>query len=186
MRQLASGFYLAMGNEDMDTLFKLEDILVRLYWNLESEVAVPFIRTITTGLNELSIPFRAKVISNPTAFCRADAGVLCLEKRFLGRAESVLRTLYNSISGSLHSEVPMFTKRIAKGVGYAEDPKTGESFGQSRCRLLATALVKGFSLGITSCAEQLSIVDQNFVDAGFSSSVPYLDRGSNDVLLDFN
>jgi hypothetical protein len=83
MRQLAMGFYLVLGNAPMDILGCLECPLVRLYWNLKSTQAVDFIRIVTHGLNPLNIPFRAKVVSSPTAYFRADAALLCIEKHYL-------------------------------------------------------------------------------------------------------
>ena len=43
--------------------------------------------------------------------------------------------------------MPLFTKRLANGLGLAEDPSRGMSFGQHRCRLTAQALWRSFARG---------------------------------------
>jgi hypothetical protein len=42
---------------------------------------------------------------------------------------------------------PVFTKFLAPGLGLAEDPGQGDSFGQHRCRLLADAMILAYEQG---------------------------------------
>ena len=48
------------------------------------------------------------------------------------------------------SPTPVFTKRIAPGIAIAEEPRTGDSFGQSRCEILADALIRSEDEASTS------------------------------------
>jgi type III HopA1-like effector protein len=47
----------------------------------------------------------------------------------------------------LRREVPLFTKPVAAGLGMAEDPANGMSFGQHRCHLIALAAWISFTRG---------------------------------------
>src|SRR5436305_14389954 len=52
----------------------------------------------------------------------------------------LLVDVYQAVKDNLKPETPLFTKRLAAGLGFAEDPGNGESFGMSRCRIVAEGL----------------------------------------------
>ena len=79
-RKLVPGFYLAIGDSEGDGDEPGDDSepLVRFYWALKADAAVPFLKEATATLNESGLPFRTKVLSHPGSYDRADAGVLYL------------------------------------------------------------------------------------------------------------
>ena len=89
-------------------------------------------------LNAASVPFRLKVLSNPDAYTRADAGVLYLRRRHALAAGDVIARIYEAVADGLRPEIPLLTLRLADGLALAESPPTG-SYGQHRCRLIARA-----------------------------------------------
>ena len=71
----------------------------------------------------------------------------------------------------LRPDTPLFTKQLAPGLGFAEDPGDGGSFGMHRCRLLAEAIWREPSIdGIIGA----------FESNGISIDQPYLNTGSID------
>ncbi len=104
-------------------------------------------REVIQRLNESGIAFRAKVVSDPDAYHRADAGVLYFRRRDQERIAPVIARIYSTVARGLRREIPMFTKRMADGLGFAVDPSGFQSFGQERCRLVAESLWQSFARG---------------------------------------
>jgi hypothetical protein len=144
LRNLIPGFYVAIGNGEAADADRPGPLL-RLYWHLTAEAAVPYMAAMTSALNALGVPFRTKVLADPAAYVRADAGVLYVERRLFGRLRPVLREIHGALAGALRPEVPMFTRPLAPGLGAAEDPGNGMSFGQARCRTASRALWTAFA-----------------------------------------
>ena len=137
LRQLVPGFYMALGDATPDGD---RGPTVRLYWHLTAEGAAPYLRAVTGALNRAGVPFRTKVVGDPRGYTRADAGVLYLSRADLLAHAETLRTAHRAVSPSLRDHPPLFTLRLGRGWGLAEDPATGESFGQARSAALGRAL----------------------------------------------
>jgi HopA1 effector protein family len=186
MRYLVPGFYMAIGNYDLsDSLPSAETStdspqLVRLYWHLTAEISVEFINVITHSLNAREIPFRVKVVSNPALYLRADAGVLYLKDTSFRNVVDPLKELYREISSGLRASVPMFTKLLAPGLALAEDPGNGESFGQSRCKLIAGALWNAYVRGVKTRDERVAEILLEFRSQRIDPAFPFLRYGSVD------
>ncbi len=71
------------------------------------------------------------------------------------------------VADDLRDDVPLFTRRIARGVGFAEDP--GESFGQNRCRILAEAMMT---------SREIEEVRRRFAAHGLSLDAPWAGSGA--------
>ena len=149
LRSLVPGFYVAIGDDASDADHRCggPDPLVRYYWHLTAGTAARFVATATTLLNESRLPFRLKVLRHPYAYHRADAGVLYLRRRDRSRLEVVIGRIYSAVASGLRPDVPLFTKRLADGLGFAEDPDGSLSFGQHRCRIVAESLWQSFQSG---------------------------------------
>jgi HopA1 effector protein family len=115
--------------------------LVRLYYNVGTGGAADLVRTITTALNRYEIPFQLKVTTRSPDFVRSDNAVLYLAQDCFHAAALAMSPVLNEIESKLDPEIPLFTKRMGRGIGFAEDPGHGESFGTSRSKLVASALV---------------------------------------------
>jgi HopA1 effector protein family len=70
------------------------------------------------------------------------------------------------------------TLKLASGVGLAEEPNTGESFGMHRCRLVAEGLVDAWKQGAHTLEERIQAVDTKFTSNGLKLDRPYLSPGS--------
>jgi hypothetical protein len=158
MRFLLPGFYCAIGDGDAESGKDESLHMFRIYWNIPHDAASKYISLITNQLNSIKVPFRTKVLSDPASYARADAGVLYIEARYLERCWGALREVYNELRDAMRPEVPMFTKRLGPGIALAQDPGGGQSFGQSRCRLIAEALWSAHELSATAPIERLHVV----------------------------
>ena len=140
LRTRVPGFYFADG-EALDECGPDDSApLIRYYWHLTSEAAVPFIAAATERLNADEVPFCLKVLAGPHAFVRADAGLIFLRRRYHTRARAAIAHIHAAVESGLRESVPLFTKPIARGLGAAESPSGPVSFGDHRCNLAARAL----------------------------------------------
>lgn len=172
------GYYMALGNRG-DIAAETSPI-VRLYWNLRADGALAFVGSFTRLLNESDIYFRLKVLNDPAAYSRCDAGVLYFHKANHRRVAEAVSALYGSIGRFLNADVPMFTRRIAPGLGLAEDPGTHESFGQHRCRILAEGIIRAHEEKAKSHNDRLKIVESQFASEGIRLNEPHLNPRSED------
>jgi hypothetical protein len=113
---------------------------VRLYWNVGIGGAADLVRLLTGALNRYEIPFRLKVTTGSADFVRTDNAVLYLTQDGFHAAALAIGPVLQLLQGTLAADIPLFTKRLGHGIGLAEDPGNGDSFGTSRSRLVAAAL----------------------------------------------
>jgi len=179
LRGRAPGYYIAMGDAWLpDGEWRN---VVRLYWNVKAEGAVDLTRSATRVLNRAGLPFQLKVVTQLARFSRCDSGVLYLRQRDYPEARRTLERLHAEIAPSLRAPVPALTKPLAPGLGLAEDPGNGMSFGEHRCQLLADALIRAYELGKTSVDDRLRVVVERFGDDGIDLARPYLNPDSEDA-----
>jgi len=178
LRHLIPGFYLAFGNGDERDTRDTAETRVRFYWHLTEAAAAPYLDLATQALNEHRIPFRTKVLSDPGAYFRADAGVLYVERRHVKSVLPIVRRMHEKLGALLRPEVPLFTQCLLPGLGVAEDPGNGLSFGQARCRLVAAGLWSAFCRGLNDEVSRLEAILEAFREQGIDPSRPYLAKGS--------
>jgi HopA1 effector protein family len=184
LRNLVPGFYVAIGNGPGEMAGgpasrpDAEPPLVRLYWHLTPEAAVPYMAAATSLLNALGVPFRTKVLVDPTTYARADAGVLYLDRRQFGEAREAVREIHRRVAAGLRPEVPLFTRALAPGLGVAEDPGNGLSFGQARCRTAAAALWSAFRAARHGEQERAAALAEAFRSEGLDLAGLHLAPGS--------
>jgi hypothetical protein len=177
-RSLQTGFYYAFAEaaEDETRGFGL----VRLYWNISFEGAPRLIGLITSRLNRFHVPFRLKFATARSQFDRTDVSVVYLAKRFFRITTELMLDIHPQIADALEDEVPLFSKRVAKGLGIAEDPGTSESFGQSRCRRLAESVWNCYERGEQSLEARWSEFRKLLKESGIDPEHPHLNAGSVD------
>ncbi len=169
-RELLSGFYMANGNMTME-----ENIsIVRIYWNVRSDGAIPLMNNLTTLLNQEKIPFQFKILNNANYFIRADAGVLYMDKKILEKSIYSLSKIFNSIKSFLKADTPLFAKRLSSGISLAEDPENGESFGQNRSKILSEAFYEIYKKNISTKEEKIREVRKYFQAKNIEINRPYL------------
>jgi len=174
--RLSPGFYMALGNEELDG----EELIIRHYWHLSSGGGAALVAAGTRLLNEAGLPFRLKVLIDPALYTRCDAGVLYTPKRLRSEVAGVLPALRAAVGEHLRPGTPALTKPLGGGLGLAEDPPGGDSFGMDRCGLLAEAMVRSAELGPQTREERLALVERTFGERGVDLDRPYLNADSAD------
>jgi HopA1 effector protein family len=169
---ISPGFYLACGERGLDPATVRR--VVRLYWNLRADGAAAFVAAATGRLNAAGAAYRLKVLNDPGAFNRCDAGVIYLDRADYPGLVGTVRRLRAELDRYLSPRTPVFTARLAPGLGFAEDPGTAESFGEHRCALLAEALVRTHERGSRGPVDLLSTVEARFAEAGIDLAAPHL------------
>ncbi|GFZ90319.1 T3SS effector HopA1 family protein [Okeania sp. KiyG1] len=152
---------------------------VRFYWHLQEQGAATLIRCLTQKLNQFQVPFRFKCLTSWNSnLPRSDSAVLFVSKRFTQITARLLSEVYPKIEKYLEPRTPLFSKQLAPGLGLAEDPSNGDSFGLNRCRILAEGIWNAYSKGLQTERDQLGEVIQQFNQYGISLERPYLSAGS--------
>jgi hypothetical protein len=172
------GFYVALGNNELPQ--PRSEPILRLYWNIRANAAPRLMRDATTKLNNAEIPFRLKMVSDPGGYPRCDAAVLYLPKRFYLGAAGIVSSLHHESRDDIGDAVPALTKQLAPGLGLAEDPGDGDSFGMHRCRLVAEGIIRAHEYGMRSIQKRIAAVVTCFTEAGIDGDYPYLNPGSVD------
>lgn len=172
------GFYFIYGEAVTDQ--QDDASLVRFYWNVRAAGAQDLVRHLTRRLNRFQIPFRLKCLNNPAAYERADAAVLYLNRRFFRLASEILADVHREMEEHLEPYTPLFSKPLAAGLGLAEEPGNGESFGQQRCRILAEGIWQAHERNLHNEEQLFEEVARQFESKGLSLDAPYLNPGSVD------
>jgi hypothetical protein len=172
-----SGSYMAFGRPEPPGTTWL-----RLYWNVSPSGAIVLTGSATGILNRLRVPFRLKVMLD-TSIHRRDAAVLYVPLDLWSAARTVVKTVSERLdpSGVLHPETPLFTKTLRPGVGLAEDPQTGWSFGMHRSWLVARSLARSYMQNHASEDQQWVDLGAEFAREGLAVERAYLNNGSVDV-----
>jgi hypothetical protein len=178
---ISPGFYVAMGDKEL--VGENSQALVRVYWNLTAEGSIRFMRNATLTLNRAELPFKIKAVNDAARFTRRDAVVLYIRKADYQHVSELMERIYPQVVRSLKKGEPAFTKQLAMGVGLAEDPGQGESFGAHRCRILAEGLIRAREQRRTSVQEKLKVIKDCFEENGIDLSKPFL---ASAVVDDYN
>ena len=189
--RVQNGFYMAVGNRGSNRLDSSEysSVLVRIYFNLNPEGAVGIMANLTQRLNEGQIPFSFKVLYNPKDYERHDSGVLYFNKSDYEVVREILKTLYAEHQSHFHPETPLFTLKIAPGLGLAEEPDLKfaeqESFGMNRCQIVANGLLEAWYQGDNSTEGKMKAILGQFSQLGIDLQRVYLNVNSQDIYLKF-
>jgi hypothetical protein len=133
---VSPGFYTFFGEHPLTA----DARLIRIYIHVQVSAAADLVRWLSSRMRDDAIPFQAKVVSDPLGFDRCDSAVLYIARTSCDALEPVLGDLGNELSHGLEESVPALTTRIARGIGYAEDPGDGESHGIRLSRVLANSI----------------------------------------------
>jgi len=106
------------------------------------------------------------------------AGVLYVPIGSWPAIRPAIEETYAQVRAHLRPETPIFAKALAPGLGLAEDPADGMSFGISRSGTTAEGLWDAFVRGVTSPAERLAVIEERFASKGLSLATSHLNPGS--------
>lgn len=173
------GFYIANG--ETPAPFGAESRMTRVYWHIAEDGAVALTRAVTTLLNRYQVPFRFKTLAYSGVYTRADAAVLYFASRYYQIIARLLPAIREEVRNHLRPATPLLTLKLHDGVGLAEDPGTGESFGMSRSRLIAQAIWDAYTRGQQSEEARMMELALQFDKIGLSLDRPHLRAASADL-----
>ncbi|MBR7799560.1 T3SS effector HopA1 family protein [Undibacterium fentianense] len=181
---LQQAFFHSYGSQFSD---QFDDFsAVRIYFNIDASSATTLLTFLSTRLNAYLVPFHFKTLVEAQHYDRADAAVLYIARRYYQIVSSLIEELPSLLGAGLRSEVPLFCLALFPGIGLAEDPATGESFGMHRCRILAEALVYAWQHQMESSTERFHCVEKKFLEYGLMLAAPYLNPRSKDIFAKVN
>ena len=166
------GYYTALGDRGLPP----GGTRVRVYWSLRAEGAAAAMEAVTGALNRRSTPFVFKILTDPSAFARCDAGVLYIDRANALGAVRIARAFAAARPDAVRDRVPALTRSVGRGVSMAEDPDDGESFGLNRCRLIADAVVGSWDASERGVDALLAAVEVRFALEGISLDAPHRRR----------
>jgi hypothetical protein len=178
-RTVQPGFYFVFG-ETQGEQFDPYDT-VRFYWNVRDSGAAELVQAITRRLNRFLMPFRFKICSRRVLFSRLDSAVLYVSKRHYRVTAEALVDVYRGLLPYLETDAPIFTRPLAPGLAFAEEPGTGESFGTFCCRLVAEGIWNAHLHGTQDPAARIEAIQLRFQDSGVDFERPYLRPGSSEI-----
>ncbi|HEX8171896.1 MAG TPA: T3SS effector HopA1 family protein [Thermoanaerobaculia bacterium] len=173
------GFYIVNGETPAPS--GSESRMTRIYWHIAEEAAVPLTRAVSTLLNRFEVPFRFKTLSHSGAYTRADAAVLFFAARYYQIVARVVPSIGAEIRAWLRPEVPLLARKLFDGIGLAEDPANGESFGMNRTRLIAQAIWDAYARGMQSEESRMQELAIQFQRNGLSLEHPHLRAASAEI-----
>lgn len=113
--------------------------LVRVYLHPEPGAVAPLVHAVTSALAQ-SDSWLLKVAPSVDGLARPDAVVVYLSGPTREQQRAAVAA---AVVGLTNGAPPPLTERLDEGIGWAEDPGTGESFGEVRCAAIATAYTAG-------------------------------------------
>jgi hypothetical protein len=179
------GFFHIGGAEDLALSGGTPDTAtLRFYWNCSLAGSVALVQTLTSRLSEVQRPYHFKIVDDPQHFRRADNTVLYVGAADLDVFRPVVVETHEEVGHTLRPETPLFTKPLGRGLGFAQDPGDGQSFGMHRSRLVAEGLWDAYRLGRTTARGRLSAVLRRFGDEGVPADAPHLSTADSPYELD--
>lgn len=176
---MQAGFHFFFSDVLAD--YQDERDIVRFYWNVTAPGAPVLAGALRRALDAYEIPFRFKLLSSVALYGRRDAGVLFITRRLYRIVAELLADVHREVAPHLDDDTPLFTKRLARGLGFAEDPGNGESFGMDRCAMVAEGIANAWKKGTHSVTGRMREIEAVFARNGVSMERPYLCPGSPDV-----
>lgn len=143
--------------------------LDRVYLRPAPGAVAPIVHAVTSALTEAD-SWLLKVAPTADGLRRPDAVVAYLGGPERGHGRDAVVAAVNDLTAG---SPPALTERLADGVGWAQDPGTGESFGEVRCEAIAAAY-DGVSADDVSEGEWLEMVADEFRCRGIDPGAPHL------------
>lgn len=172
-RYLNGPFYFAYGNIGKARPAGDRGQVIRFYWNILPSSAVDYIDVTTRLLNDANIAFSTKVLSDPDRYTRSDGVVLYVNENQLDDVLALIPDIYCHIQEGIKEPAPLFVKKILPGLGFAEDPSNGLSFGISRAKLIAETIYHCLQHNISGSDKMSEELIAMFEKAGISAESPY-------------
>ena len=158
--------------------YGLYESQVRIYLNSTLKGVPRLMLFLKEELDFLHIGFTFKCLWQRPALSRPDNCVLYVEAVHLGMVFKIIKKYWKEWGDLLDEAVPIFTKRISKGIGFAESPLDKNiSFGMSRCNLIARSIVKLLNTE-SNKTDAMDFVRHEILKEGYDLDHFYLNPGS--------
>jgi len=165
-----SGFYYVFGQTPGTESMVLQ---TRLYFHALPEGSKALVSWVTQTLNAFRVPFQFKCLNHPDLYGRCDSAVLYVQKPHLMLIFALLSDFLPLLTPNLLPTVPLFTRLLVPGVAFAESPPNpNESFGTSRCGLIAEGITNAVLAGKPT-DDWAASVGEVFERIGLSLHHPY-------------
>ncbi|MBC7568366.1 MAG: hypothetical protein H7319_01365 [Spirosoma sp.] len=169
-RDRQSGFYFVFGQTPDTGSVVLQ---TRLYFHARPAGSLLLVQWVSQTLNAYRVPFQFKCLDHPDLYGRCDSAVLYVQKPHLMLVFALLADALPALSPHLLPAVPLFTRPLVPGVAFAESPPNpNESFGTSRCSLIAEGIANAVLAGKPADAWAAS-VEAVFAQIGLLLQHPY-------------
>lgn len=123
---------------------------------------------LTVALEKSAEPWMVKVATQAQSLGRPDAVVVYLT------SPASFGDIGQCAAGRVHNHAgPALTEPLSPGISWAQDPGDGTSFGESRCSLVAAALIHSQGEDDRSF---LDAAAEEFAAAGLDPAAPHLGR----------
>jgi hypothetical protein len=156
--------------------------LIRCYWNVGPECVGFVLAVMTSALDAAGLSYCVKCPLRPSDYARADPLVLYAERRQWPSVLPVVRSVVAETGRHLRRDSPALTRVLRAGLGVAEDPGHGVSFGQSRCNALAPLVLAILRDAREREPEALEWLIEGLRSAGIAPERPWLNDGSGPEL----
>jgi hypothetical protein len=162
------GFWFTFGGDWDETARPVG--VVRYYWNAPTPALPALVGAITSAVQGAGVAYGIKAVSVPAAV-RPDSAVLYVRRADAAALRPVLMAVHRQVAGLLDERTPPLALRLRPGLAVADDPETGESFGQHRCRLMAGGLAR---------ARTVEAAVAGLEAGGIDPGRPHLNPGASD------
>ena len=173
-RQIQPQFYHSYSSKPLSQQAEI----VRIYFNISPKGAPILLKSISEQFNRFRVPYSFKCLNNEKMYIRADSAVLYLDKRYTYISFRLLNRVICDVESELKDEIPLFTYKLYKGTGFAEDPGNGMSFGMSRCLLIAEVVLDQSETKKMDEAFMFDKIKEKFEEEGLSISRPFINPHS--------
>jgi HopA1 effector protein family len=157
--------YVAIGNYG-----RLPELPVtNIYWNCSSEVVIEVVNALTTGLNQLNVPFELQIDQNIANYHRLEPLILKIISSDYPKVEFLLRQIHAAYPPQ--KGVPPFAHKLAIGVAVAETDSPKIDFAVLCCRSIAFGVVncpKNSSVVIQIAVIQQELIENDLIDDNFN------------------
>jgi hypothetical protein len=150
---------------------------VRLYWHYDPDHVEALVGAVTAALEDSGASYSMKCPSHEQLFGRVDAGVIYMSVAAWLHVKPALKRAHARGAAWLGDAVPPCTLRLGRGVAVAQDPQTGESFGQSRAGAVADGIIDAVAAGATSRQGLEASILAAMGHRGISLARPYRAEG---------
>jgi HopA1 effector protein family len=180
---VTKGCYLAVGNAGLCNYNSDTPQMVDIYFNFSPAGAIAVMKSLTQQLNAMNIMFSFRVPYNINDYNRYDSGILHIERHNSQAIWQVLQNIYTESKSHFQTDVPLFTKPLAPGIGLAEEPNAkfvaSENFGANRCRMVANGLQSAWQQGDDSKEGKLACIIKHFSEMKVDLKYPYLNANQD-------